>query len=453
VTLEQHKTTKLTQSAVFDVVVLGGGAAGLFAAFTAAQRGRKVLVLERANKIGKKILMSGGGRCNFTNLYIEAQNFLSANQHFCKSALSQYTQWDFIDLMQRHGLEYEERKHGQLFCLHSAKELLAILEEECALTGVTIRTRCDVQDVESLERAQCSDGGTLDCSFHSSPNFPNSPNSSNSPNAPSPFAGAERARYAVHCIENEITTHYLCESVIVATGALSVPTLGGSDRGYHLAQTFGLPLEDRSAGLVPFMFSDSMLALCNALSGCSVSVEARCGSTRFNEDMLFTHRGLSGPAILQISNYWRPGETLTINLLPSLDAETYLIERKSESPKQKIRSVLTQHLPKALVTELEKRWWPEFSERALAECNDTMLRSLGQRLNTWQLKPSATEGYRTAEVTLGGVATSAISSKTMEAIAHPGLYFVGEVVDVTGHLGGFNFQWAWSSGFVAGVNA
>ena len=232
-----------------------------------------------------------------------------------------------------------------------------------------------------------------------------------------------------------------------------MPTLGGSDRGYHLAQTFGLPLEDRSAGLVPFMFSDSMLTLCNALSGCSVSVEARCGSTRFNEDMLFTHRGLSGPAILQISNYWRPGETLTIDLLPSLDAETYLIERKSESPKQKIRSVLTQHLPKALVTELEKRWWPEFSERALAECNDTMLRSLGQRLNTWQLKPSATEGYRTAEVTLGGVATSAISSKTMEAIAHPGLYFVGEVVDVTGHLGGFNFQWAWSSGFVAGVNA
>jgi len=447
VTLEQHKTTKLTQSAVFDVVVLGGGAAGLFAAFTAAQRGRKVLVLERANKIGKKILMSGGGRCNFTNLYIEAQNFLSANQHFCKSALSQYTQWDFIDLMQRHGLEYEERKHGQLFCLHSAKELLAILEEECALTGVTIRTRCDVQDIESLERAQSSDGGTLDCSFHSSPNSPNSPNSS------SPSACAERARYAVHCIENEITTHYLCESVIVATGALSVPTLGGSDRGYHLAQAFGLPLEDRSAGLVPFMFSDSMLALCNALSGCSVSVEARCGSTRFNEDMLFTHRGLSGPAILQISNYWRPGETLTINLLPSLDAETYLIERKSESPKQKIRSVLTQHLPKALVTELEKRWWPEFSERALAECNDTMLRSLGQRLNTWELKPSATEGYRTAEVTLGGVATSAISSKTMEAIAHPGLFFVGEVVDVTGHLGGFNFQWAWSSGFVAGVNA
>ena len=440
-TIEQHKTKKLTQGAVFDVVVLGGGAAGLFAAFTAAQRGRKVLVLERANKIGKKILMSGGGRCNFTNLFIEAQNFLSANQHFCKSALSQYTQWDFIDLMQRHGLEYEERKHGQLFCLHSAKELLAILEEECALTGVTIRTRCDVQDIESLERAQRSDDATLDCSFHASPD------------SPPPFAGAERARYAVHCIENEIATRYLCESVIVATGALSVPTLGGSDRGYHLAQTFGLPLEDRSAGLVPFMFSDTMLTLCNALSGCSVSVEVRCVSTRFTEDMLFTHRGLSGPAILQISNYWRPGEMLTIDLLHSLDAETYLIERKSESPKQKIRSVLTQHLPKALVTELEKRWWPEFAERALAECNDTMLRSLGQRFNAWQLKPSATEGYRTAEVTLGGVATSAISSKTMEAIAHPGLYFIGEVVDVTGHLGGFNFQWAWSSGFVAGVNA
>ncbi len=241
--------------------------------------------------------------------------------------------------------------------------------------------------------------------------------------------------------------------MIVATGALSVPTLGGSDRGYHLAQEYGLPLIDRSAGLVPFMFSDATLALCSKLSGCSVSVEARCGSASFNEDMLFTHRGLSGPAILQISNYWQPGATLAIDLLPTLDAVTYLIEQKRDNSKQKIRSVLSQHLPKALVTELEKLWWPESAERPLAECNDAVLRSLGQRLNAWQLKPSATEGYRTAEVTLGGVATSAISSKTMEAIDHPGLYFIGEVVDVTGHLGGFNFQWAWSSGFVAGVNA
>ena len=241
--------------------------------------------------------------------------------------------------------------------------------------------------------------------------------------------------------------------MIVATGALSVPTLGGSDRGYHLAQEYGLPLIDRSAGLVPFMFSDATLALCSKLSGCSVSVEARCGSASFNEDMLFTHRGLSGPAILQISNYWQPGATLAIDLLPTLDAETCLIEQKRDNSKQKIRSVLSQHLPKALVTELEKLWWPEIAERPLAECNDSVLRSLGQRLNAWQLKPSATEGYRTAEVTLGGVATSAISSKTMEAIDHPGLYFIGEVVDVTGHLGGFNFQWAWSSGFVAGVNA
>ena len=438
---EQIKTIKANHRAEFDVVVLGGGAAGLFAAFTAAQRGRSVVVLERANKIGKKILMSGGGRCNFTNLYIEAQNFLSANQHFCKSALSQYTQWDFIDLMQRHGLEYEERKHGQLFCLHSAKDLLAILEEECALAGVTVRTRCDVEAVECFDHAQRGDVASSNNSFHSSPDSKSS------------LSGAERARYSVHCSENETATRYLCESVIVATGALSVPTLGGSDRGYHLAQAFGLPLIDRSAGLVPFMFSDTTLELCNALSGCSVSVEARCGSTAFNEDMLFTHRGLSGPAILQISNYWQPGETLTIDLLPALDAEAYLIERKSESPKQKIRSVLTQHLPKALVTELEKRWWPEFAERPLAECNDAALRSLGQRLNAWQLKPSATEGYRTAEVTLGGVATSAISSKTMESNEHPGLYFIGEVVDVTGHLGGFNFQWAWSSGYVAGVNA
>ena len=430
---EQNKINKTAQRIVFDVVVLGGGAAGLFAAFIAAQRGRKVLVLERANKIGKKILMSGGGRCNFTNLYIEAQNFLSANQHFCKSALSQYTQWDFIDLMQRHGLEYEERKHGQLFCLHSAKDLLAILEEECALTGVTIRTRCDVSGIDSLE----SEGSMEAASSAASLNH----------------SDASCARYTVRCVEDERPTSYRCESVIVATGALSVPTLGGSDRGYHLAQEYGLALIDRSAGLVPFMFSDATLALCNALSGCSVSVEARCGSASFNEDMLFTHRGLSGPAILQISNYWQPGAMLAIDLLPTLDAETYLIEQKRDNAKQKIRGVLTQHLPKALVAELEKLWWPEIMERPLAECNDSVLRSLGNRLNAWQLKPSATEGYRTAEVTLGGVATSAISSKTMEAIEHRGLYFIGEVVDVTGHLGGFNFQWAWSSGFVAGVNA
>ena len=430
-TIEKNKTKRLAQRAVFDVVVLGGGAAGLFAAFTAAQRGRKVLVLERANKIGKKILMSGGGRCNFTNLYIEAQNFLSANQHFCKSALSQYTQWDFIDLMQRHGLEYEERKHGQLFCLHSAKDLLAILEEECALTGVTMRTRCDVSGVDSLLESS-EDSMEAASLNHSNQNH---------------------ARYTVRCVEDDRPTSYRCESVIVATGALSVPTLGGSDRGYHLAQEYGLPLIDRSAGLVPFMFSDATLALCSTLSGCSVSVEARCGSASFNEDMLFTHRGLSGPVILQISNYWQPGATLAIDLLHTLDAVTYLIEQKRDNSKQKIRNVLSQHLPKALVTELEKLWWPESAERPLAECNDAVLRSLGQRLNAWQLKPSATEGYRTAEVTLGGVATSAISSKTMEAIDHPGLYFIGEVVDVTGHLGGFNFQWAWSSGFVAGVNA
>ena len=319
-TIEKNKTKRLAQRAVFDVVVLGGGAAGLFAAFTAAQRGRKVLVLERANKIGKKILMSGGGRCNFTNLYIEAQNFLSANQHFCKSALSQYTQWDFIDLMQRHGLEYEERKHGQLFCLHSAKDLLAILEEECALTGVTIRTRCDVSGVDSL--LESSEGSMEAASLnHSNQNH---------------------ARYTVRCVEDDRPTSYRCESVIVATGALSVPTLGGSDRGYHLAQEYGLPLIDRSAGLVPFMFSDATLALCSTLSGCSVSVEARCGSVSFNEDMLFTHRGLSGPAILQISNYWQPGAALVIDLLPALDAETCLIEQKRDNSKQKIRSVLSK---------------------------------------------------------------------------------------------------------------
>ncbi len=402
----------------YDVVILGGGAAGLFAALTASQRGRRVLVLERANKIGKKILMSGGGRCNFTNLFIEPQNFLSANEHFCKSALNQYSQWDFIDLMQRHGLEYEERKHGQLFCTNTANDLLTILEEECCIGEVKFRTNCDVLELTTL-----------------------SPTEANS------------ARYMIHCDEQGRSTSYSCESVIVATGALSVPTLGGSDRGYQLARDLGLGLVERRAGLVPFMFSDAILALCSTLSGCSVFVEASCGNAHFTEDMLFTHRGLSGPAMLQISNYWQPGETLTINLLPLHDATEYLIEEKQKSPRQKIRTALGRLLPKALVAEIETLWWADYTERPLAECNDTILKKLGAQLNAWKLKPSATEGYRTAEVTLGGVSTQDVSSKTMEAIAHPGLYFVGEVLDVTGHLGGFNFQWAWSSGYVAGLNA
>ncbi len=399
----------------FDVVVLGGGAAGLFAAFTAAKRGRSVVVLERANKIGKKILMSGGGRCNFTNLFIEAQNFLSANEHFCKSALSQYTQWDFIALMEQHGLAYEERKHGQLFCQDSAKDLLAILEEECQLSGVALCTRCDVISVTSQNK--------------------------------------DTARYTVSYETPAGEKKLSSESIVVATGALSVPTLGGSDRGYVLAKNFNLALEERSAGLVPFMFSDSTLELCSTLAGCSTPVEIHCAGHSFTEDMLFTHRGLSGPAVLQISNYWYPGDTLTIDLLPGIAASEFLLEQKNNSSKQRLRSVLAQRLPKALVLALEPLWWNDIAERPLAECNDAALRELGAKLNAWRLKPSATEGYRTAEVTRGGVATAGVSSKTMEVSGHPGLYFVGEVLDVTGHLGGFNFQWAWSSGYVAGINA
>ena len=399
----------------FDVVVLGGGAAGLFAAFTAAQRGRRVVVLERANKIGKKILMSGGGRCNFTNLFIEAQNFLSANTHFCKSALSQYTQWDFIALMEQHGLAYEERKHGQLFCQNSAKDLLTILEEECQLSGVSLRTRCDITGIACAQ--------------------------------------TENSRYQVSCDTPSGLQQLGCNSVIVATGALSVPTLGGSDRGYTLAQDFDLALEERSAGLVPFVFSDSTLILCSTLAGCSTPVQIHCGGSSFTEDMLFTHRGLSGPAVLQISNYWYPGDTLTIDLLPHLVAADFLLEQKKDNSKKRLRSALAQHLPKALVAALEPLWWADIAERPLAECNDAALRELGSRLNAWQLKPSATEGYRTAEVTRGGVATAGVSSKTMEVKDQPGLFFVGEVLDVTGHLGGFNFQWAWSSGYVAGINA
>ena len=409
-------------SEYYDVVVLGGGAAGLMCALTAGQRGRRVLVLEKANKVGKKILMSGGGRCNFTNLTVEADNFISTNPHFCKSALSRYTQWDFIALVERHGIDYEERKHGQLFCLHSARDILNLLLCECEAAGVVIRMNCETSSIGPS-------GNT----------------------APEPAVRA--ARYQIRYSHAGAAHTIDCASLVIATGALSVPTLGGSGQGYEIASQFSLAVTPRRAGLAPFMFSDATREMCERLAGVSLPVDASCNGTTFSEKLLFTHRGISGPAILQVSNYWEPGDAVSINLLPDRDASAWLIQNKAQLGRLKLTALLGRILPKALAAELQPLWWPDMAETRLAEFTDRQLDTIGGQINHWQLKPSATEGYRTAEVTLGGVDTNQISSRTMETRQHPGLFFIGEVMDVTGHLGGYNFQWAWSSGYSAGVQA
>lgn len=403
-------------SAQYDVIVLGAGAAGLFCASVAAARGRRVLVLEKANKVGKKILMSGGGRCNFTNYFVTAENFISANPHFSKSALSRYTQWDFIALVEHYGIAYEERKHGQLFCINSAADILAMLLEECKKFDVTISARCDVRGVEPVVAS--------DARF--------------------------MVDYARGAEGGNASRRATCHSLVVATGALSIPTLGGSGLGYEIASQFSLPLTERRAGLVPFMFSDAMKSLCERLSGVALEVEVSCNSQSFTENLLFTHRGISGPVMLQISNYWYPGDTVVVNLLPAIDCGQWLLDGKRAQGNILLRTLLHQKLPKALVAELQTLWWTHDAERKLADFSDQRLRELASLVSEWRLKPAGTEGYRTAEVTLGGVDTAAISSKTMESSVSEGLYFIGEVLDVSGHLGGYNFQWAWSSAFSAG---
>lgn len=405
-----NKTVKHSPNQ-YDVIILGAGASGLLCAFTAARRGRKVLVIEKSNKVGKKILMSGGGRCNFINYFVEADNFISANSHFCKAALTRYSQWDFMAMVEQHGIEFEERKHGQLFCQHSAKDILNMLLDECEQAGVEIRTRCEIDKIKQQQDT----------------------------------------RYQLKFSQNNKPQILDCQALVVATGALSVPTLGGSGIGYDIAQQFGLKLIERQAGLVPFMFSDSMKPMCERLSGLALEVEVQCKQQSFKENLLFTHRGMSGPVILQISNYWSPGDEVIINLLPDIDAGQWLLSAKQQQGKSLLKTLLHQKLAKSLVSEIQNLWWPELAETALSEFSDKQLLLIAEHINNWQVKPSASEGYRTAEVTLGGVDTDGISSKTMEAKQQPGLFFIGEVLDVTGHLGGYNFQWAWSSGYSAGL--
>ena len=389
-----------------DVIIIGGGAAGLFCAFTAGQRGLSVMVLDSSNKVGKKILMSGGGRCNFTNLDITPENYLCNNPHFCISALNRYNQWQFIDMVERHGIAYHERKHGELFCDESAKDILNMLLDECQQAGVEIKTKCEIKSVKV----------------------------------------AEKGGYSLQTSSGQ----YRCKSLVVATGGLSIPTMGASGFGYQLAEQFGLNLLPRSAGLVPFTFSDGIKQLCETLSGLAVDVEMSVNGVSFRENLLFTHRGISGPAALQLSSYWKPGQTIDVNLLPDHDCQQLLLGFKKSHGKSRLRNLLTQHLSKGLVLELQAMLWADYAETALAEIPDARLLAVAEQLQCWQLKPSGTEGYRTAEVTLCGVDTDQISSKTMECKTQPGLFFVGEVVDVTGHLGGYNFQWAWASGYAAG---
>ena len=401
----------------YDVIILGAGAAGLMCAITAAKRDKTVLVLEKSNKPGKKILMSGGGRCNFTNLYVEAEHFLSNNPHFCKSALKMFTPEDFISMVEAHGIDYEEKKHHQLFCINSAKDILNMLLAECTKAGVEVHTSMEVKKV--IKQAE----------------------------------SASDERFNVSLESNLGQSVIKCESLVIATGALSIPTLGGSGFGYDLAQQFNLPLIARQASLVPFMFSDEIKDLCEELSGVSTPVTILSNKKEFEESMLFTHRGLSGPAVLQISNYWKPGDDIQINLLPGINAADFLINEKNANHKTTIKKSFTSLLPKALLLKLEELWWPLHKDQFLSEISNNELIIIGNHLNAWTLKPSSTEGYRTAEVTLGGVDTDAINSKTMEIKNHQGLFFIGEVVDVTGHLGGYNFQWAWSSGYSAGLVA
>ena len=394
-----------------DVIIIGGGAAGLFCAFTAAQRGQSVVVLDSSNKVGKKILMSGGGRCNFTNLDITPENYLCNNPHFCISALNRYNQWQFIELVESHGIAYHERKHGELFCDESAKDILTMLLDECQRAGVVIKTKCEIKSVKAVDKA-----------------------------------GEENQRYGLQTSAGQ----YQCRSLVIATGGLSIPTMGASGFGYEIAEQFGLSLLPRTAGLVPFTFSDGIKQISETLSGLAVDVDMSANGISFRENMLFTHRGISGPAALQLSSYWKPGQAIGVNLLPDNNAAELLLGYKKTSAKSLLRNLLSQHLSKGLVLALQTLHWPKYAETDMAEIPDAQLLAVAQQLADWQLKPSGTEGYRTAEVTLCGVDTDQLSSKTMECKTQPGLYFVGEVVDVTGHLGGYNFQWAWASGYAAG---
>lgn len=383
----------------FDAIVVGAGAAGMFCAAQAGQLGCRVLLLDNGKKPGRKILMSGGGRCNFTNMYVEPAAYLSQNPHFCKSALARYTQWDFIELVGKYSIAWHEKTLGQLFCDDSAEQIVTLLLAECEKGGVQIRLRSEILSVERDEQG-----------------------------------------YRLQVNGETLAT----KKLVIASGGLSMPGLGASPFGYKIAEQFGLKMLPTRAGLVPFTLHKPLLEQLQVLSGVSVpsTITAENG-TLFRENLLFTHRGLSGPAVLQISSYWQPGEFVTVNLLPDCNLEEFLNEQRGAHPNQSLKNTLAMQLPKRLVECLQQLG--QIPDVTLKQLNVRDQQALVETLTAWRVQPNGTEGYRTAEVTLGGVDTNELSSRTMEARKAPGLYFIGEVMDVTGWLGGYNFQWAWSS--------
>ena len=384
----------------FDLIIIGAGAAGLMCAVEANKRERRVLLLDRAAKVGQKIRISGGGRANFTNLHVSPGNFLSDNPRFCVSALKRYTQHDFIALVEKHGISYHERDHGQLFCDGSAQQIIDMLLAEAR--GISVQTATIVTRVAKA-------GG----------------------------------RFTVETDRGA----YSAPSLVIATGGPSIPKMGSSRFGYDIAKQFALKVIEPRPGLVPLTFDAETLAKLDGLAGVSLDATVKLGKIRFAEALLFTHRGLSGPVVLQISSYWRDGDTITIDLLPGTELFQHLKAAKDSQPKREVRTELAKLLPKRLAQRMVE--WTDCDGR-LAETADKTLRRLADHINAWRITPNGSEGYRTAEVTVGGVDTRELSSKTMEAKSIPGLYFIGEAVDVTGHLGGFNFQWAWASGHACG---
>ena len=389
----------------YDVIIIGAGAAGLMCAIEAGKRGRRVGLFDHSAKLAEKIRISGGGRCNFTNLHTRPENFLSHNPNYCRSALSQYTPKDFIALVDRHGIRWHEKKLGQLFCDDSAQQIITMLRDECTAAKAEIQMETVITAV-----------------------------------ANTPIG------YTVETNRGEKT----CQSLVIATGGLSIPKIGATSFGYKIAGQFGLNIIAPRAGLVPLTFQNELLERCKELSGLSVEADVTCGRIKFSEGLLFTHRGLSGPSILQISSYWREGEAIEVNLAPDRNVLNFLKDQKRAHPKQEIANAIAEFLPKRLAQSICNS---AGMAGRLADYTDKALAVLATAINHWRILPSGTEGYRTAEVTLGGIDTRDLSSKTMATAWLPNLYFIGEVVDVTGHLGGFNFQWAWASGFVAGQYA
>lgn len=392
----------------FQVIIIGAGAAGLMCAITAAKRGRKVLLLDHANKLGKKILMSGGGRCNFTNYSIETENYLCSNPHFCKSALSRYNQWNFIELVEQYEIKYYDKGLGQLFCEKSAKEIRDLLVDQCQQNSVQIQLKTSIEKITSQLQPQAAQN---------------------------------------HFVLETTTGKFSCESVVIATGGLSIPTMGATGFGYEIAKQFNHNILPTRPALSPFTFEKKWLEKTKALPGNSIDVIVSCSGQSFPEAMLFTHKGLSGPAILQISSYWKPGQAISINLLPHLDVANWLAENKRSRAEIQLKTLFASQFSQAIAEFLcsEIGINQKLKQLEIAE-----LSKIEKLLTDWTVYPAGLEGYRVAEVTLGGIDTNEISSKTFESAKQKNLYFIGEVLDVTGHLGGYNFQWAWSSGHAAG---